>query len=247
MARLRDPETGCPWDLAQRFETIAPYTIEEAYEVADAIERGAMTELRDELGDLLFQVVFHARLAEEAGAFSFDDVVAAICDKLTRRHPHVFGEARIDTPEQQTAAWETLKAQERPAGSGVLAGIPLALPALVRSQKLGRRASRVGYDWPDMGGARDKLAEELGELDEAIAGQEPDAIEAEMGDVFFALVNVCRHLDIDPEAAARGANRRFQARFEHVERAVRDSGRPWESFSLEELEAFWVAAKAQGL
>jgi tetrapyrrole methylase family protein/MazG family protein/ATP diphosphatase len=247
MAQLRDPESGCPWDREQRFETIAPYTIEEAYEVADAIERGATTELKDELGDLLFQVVFHARLAEEAGAFSFDDVEQAICDKLTRRHPHVFGNVQVETAEAQTAAWETMKAQERPHGSSVLADIPLGLPALTRAAKLGRRASRVGYDWPDISGARHKVAEELAELDEAVAAVDPERIESEMGDVFFALVNVCRHLNVDPESVTRGANHRFQGRFEFIERAVRQSGRPWPSFSLEELEALWSEAKAQGL
>ncbi len=247
MARLRDPHDGCPWDREQAFATIAPYTIEEAYEVADAIERGAIAELKSELGDLLFQVVFHARLAEEIGAFAFDDVVEAICDKLTRRHPHVFGGAPVGSAAEQNAAWEALKAAERTAGSGVLADVPVALPALTRAAKLGRRAARVGYDWPELGGARAKLDEELAELDQAIAAGVAADIKAEMGDVIFALVNVCRHLQLDPESAARGANQRFQTRFEFVERAVRETGRPWSSFSLEELDAFWVAAKAQGL
>jgi len=247
MARLRDPETGCPWDREQAFATIAPYTIEEAYEVADAIERGAIDELKDELGDLLFQVVFHARLAEEIGAFAFDDIVEAICDKLTRRHPHVFAGASVGSATEQNVAWEALKAAERTPGSGVLADVPVALPALTRAAKLGRRAARVGYDWPELDGARDKLDEELAELDEAIASGSSAAIQAEMGDVIFAVVNVCRHLHVDPESAARGANQRFQTRFEFVEQAVRDTGRPWSSFSLDELESFWVAAKAQGL
>ncbi len=247
MARLRDPTSGCPWDRAQTFATIAPYTIEEAYEVADAIERNALDELRSELGDLLFQVVFHARLAEELGAFAFDDVVEAICDKLTRRHPHVFADASVGSAAEQNAAWESFKAAERPSGSGVLADVPVALPALTRAAKLGRRAARVGYDWPELGGARDKLDEELAELDQAIASGISADISAEMGDVIFALVNVCRHLHVDPESAARGANQRFQTRFEFVERAVRATGRPWSSFSLAELDAFWVAAKAQGL
>ena len=247
MAQLRDPGSGCPWDRAQRFETIAPYTIEEAYEVADAIERGAIDELKSELGDLLFQVVFHAQLASEIGAFSFDDVVEAICDKLTRRHPHVFGDANVASADEQADAWETLKAKERSDDDGVLGGIPLALPALTRGEKLGRRAARVGYEWPDISGARQKVSEEIDELDEAITEGQPERIEAEMGDVFFALVNVCRHLGIDPEVATRGANRRFQSRFEYVERAVNASGRQWASFSLAELEAFWVEAKAEGL
>ncbi len=247
MAHLRDPDSGCPWDRAQGFGTIAPYTIEEAYEVADAIERGAIDELKSELGDLLFQVVFHSQLASEIDAFSFDDVVEAICDKLTRRHPHVFGDAEVASADEQADAWEALKAKERSDDEGVLGGIPLALPALTRGEKLGRRAARVGYEWPDISGARQKVSEEIDELDEAIAEGEPERIEAEMGDVFFALVNVCRHLGIDPEVAARGANRRFQSRFEYVERAVNASGRQWESFSLDELEAFWVEAKAKGL
>jgi ATP diphosphatase len=247
MTQLRDPGSGCPWDRAQRFETIAPYTIEEAYEVADAIERGAIDELKSELGDLLFQVVFHAQLASEIGAFSFDDVVEAICDKLTRRHPHVFGDTSIASADEQADAWETLKAQERGDDEGVLGGIPLALPALTRGEKLGRRAARVGYEWPDISGAREKVSEEIDELDEAIAEGQPARIEAEMGDVFFALVNVCRHLGIDPEVATRGANRRFQTRFEYVERKVNASSRSWDSFSLAELETFWVEAKAQGL
>ena len=244
MAQLRNPASGCPWDLEQSFASIAPFTIEEAYEVADAIERDDMAHLKEELGDLLFQVVFHARLAEEAREFAFADVVEAIAEKLIRRHPHVFGGAKIATSEEQAAHWETLKAREKGAAAGVLSDVPVSLPALTRSAKLGRRASRVGYDWPDISGARAKLAEEIAELDEAIAGGQRAEIEAEMGDVFFALVNVCRHLELDPEAATRGANAKFERRFGGIERAVGASGRSWETFSLQELEAFWRDAKA---
>ena len=244
MARLRDPEKGCPWDLEQGFETIAPYTIEEAYEVADAIERGDLDHLKEELGDLLFQVVFHARLAEEAGQFDFAGVVEGIAEKLVRRHPHVFGDASIGTAEEQAASWEALKAQEKEPSAGLLDDVPVALPALTRSAKLGRRAARVGFDWPGMAGARAKLTEELAELDTAIADGRRGAIEAEMGDAFFALVNVCRHLDVDPEAATRAANAKFEHRFGSIERAVGASGRGWEAFTLEELEAFWQKAKA---
>jgi len=246
MAQLRAPRGGCPWDLEQSFETIAPYTIEEAYEVADAIERGSLPELKDELGDLLFQVVYHARLAEEQEAFAFDDVVEAICAKLVRRHPHVFGDAAIADARAQSAAWETLKAAEKPSDGGVLSDVPVGLPALTRSAKLGGRAARVGFDWPDLSGVRAKIAEELDELDEAIAAGARQAISAEIGDVFFALVNACRHLDIDPESSVRAANHRFQRRFESIERVVGESGRGWSDFRLEELEALWVAAKAAG-
>ena len=242
MARLRAPEGGCPWDLEQTFETIAPYTIEEAYEVAEAIEAGDMSELCEELGDLLLQVVFHARIAEEAGHFDFGDVVEAICSKMIRRHPHVFGDTPMPDARAQSAAWDEIKAREK-RRDGVLSDVPVALPALTRAAKLGRRASGAGFDWPDIRGARAKVSEELAELDEAIHSGERDAIEAEMGDMFFALVNMCRHLEIDPESCARGANRRFQARFEQLEQAVEESGRDWRSFELEELEAFWLAAK----
>jgi len=246
MAALRAPQTGCPWDREQTFETIAPYTIEEAYEVAEAVERGSLVDLKDELGDLLFQVVYHARLAEERAAFRFADVVAAICAKLTRRHPHVFGDASVADARAQSEAWERLKAAEQPASSGALAGVPLALPALTRAAKLGRRAARVGFDWPDVTGARAKIDEEIGELDEALGGGDRESIAAEIGDLLFAVVNVCRHLEIDPEATLRGANRRFEQRFGHVEQSVERSGRPWSDFDLAELDAFWADAKAAG-
>ena len=196
MAALRAPRTGCPWDREQTFETIAPYTVEEAYEVADAIERGSLADLKGELGDLLFQVVYHARLAEERAAFAFGDVVEAICEKLTRHHPHVFGDASVVDARAQSEAWETLKAAEQPDRSGALAGVPLALPALTRAAKLGRRAARVGFDWPDVAGARAKVDEEIRELDEALGDTDREAIAAEIGDVLFAVVNVCRHLEI---------------------------------------------------
>ena len=242
MVRLRAPDGGCPWDLEQTFETIAPYTIEEAYEVAEAIAHGDMQELEQELGDLLLQVVYHAQIAEEAGLFGFDDVVEAICAKMIRRHPHVFGDASVTDAKAQSVAWEEIKAQEKLGGS-VLADVPVGLPALTRAAKLGRRASRVGFDWPNVSGARCKVEEELTELDDAVRSGDQDAIEAEMGDIFFALVNVCRHLELDPETCTRGANRRFQARFEKLEQAVEASGRDWRSFELEELETFWVEAK----
>ena len=242
MAQLRSPQGGCPWDLEQTFETIAPYTIEEAYEVAEAIASGDMHELEQELGDLLLQVVYHARMAEEAGHFDFGDVVAAICAKMIRRHPHVFGDAQVTDAKAQSAAWDDIKEREKP-GAGVLSDVPVGLPALTRAAKLGRRASRVGYDWPDVEGARAKVGEELAELDEAMRSGDREAMESEMGDMFFALVNVCRHLELDPEACARVANRKFVARFEQLEQAVEASGRDWHSFDLEELEAFWAAAK----
>jgi tetrapyrrole methylase family protein/MazG family protein/ATP diphosphatase len=246
MARLRSSQGGCPWDLEQSFETIAPYTIEEAYEVAEAIERRNLADLKDELGDLLFQVVFHARLAQEMDAFDFSDVVEAICAKLVRRHPHVFGGATIADARAQSAAWEDIKEAEKPSRAGVLSDVPIGLPALTRSAKLGRRASRVGFDWPSFHGVREKIAEELGELDEAIEGGDGEAVNAEMGDVFFALVNACRHLEIDPEACVRAANHRFQQRFEWVERSVGASGKPWSDFGLDDLDALWVAAKKAG-
>ena len=242
MARLRAPDGGCPWDLEQTFETIAAYTIEEAYEVAEAIANGDMHELEQELGDLLLQVVYHARMAEEAGHFDFSHVVEAICEKMIRRHPHVFGDESMTDPKAQSVAWEQIKAQEK-RNQRVLGDVPIGLPALTRAVKLGRRAARVGFEWPNVEGARAKVSEELAELDEAVRSGDRAAIESEMGDMFFALVNVCRHLELDPEACARGANRRFQARFEQLELAVESSGREWRSFELEELEAFWLAAK----
>ena len=245
MARLRDPQRGCPWDLEQTFGTIAPYTIEEAYEVADAIEREDYPALRDELGDLLFQVVFHAQMAGESGAFAFDDVVAAICDKLERRHPHVFGDALIGSAAQQTVAWEEQKRQERErSGAGVLADVPLALPALTRANKLGKRAAQVGFEWPDVGGALDKLEEELGELRKEVgerAGQ--PAIADELGDVLFCVVNVCRYLQVDPETALRQANAKFERRFGYVEQRLREQGRRPGEATLQEMDRLWDEGK----
>jgi tetrapyrrole methylase family protein/MazG family protein/ATP diphosphatase len=247
MARLRDPKRGCPWDLEQTSRTIAPYTIEEAYEVADAIERDDSDALRDELGDLLFQVVFHSQMASERGGFAFDDVVAAICDKLERRHPHVFGAARIESARAQTVAWEEQKRLERErAGAGVLEDVPMALPALTRANKLGKRAAQVGFEWPDVAGALDKLDEEIGELRQEVAARADEAeITNELGDVLFCVVNVCRYLGIDPESALRGANAKFERRFGYVERRLREQGRSPDTATLEEMDKLWDEGKAQ--
>jgi ATP diphosphatase len=245
MARLRDPQRGCPWDLEQTFSTIAPYTIEEAYEVADAIERKDVSALRQELGDLLFQVVFHSQMAREQGAFAFDDVVAAICDKMERRHPHVFGDARIDSAAAQTVAWEEQKRLERErSGASILADVPLALPALTRANKLGKRAAQVGFEWPDVKGALDKLDEELGELRQELAEQAgPAEIADELGDVLFCVVNVCRYLGVDPETALRGANAKFERRFGYVEQRLREQGRGAREATLEEMDRLWDEGK----
>ncbi len=249
MVRLRDPVAGCPWDLQQDFRSIAPHTLEEAYEVADAIERGDLQALRDELGDLLFQVAFHAQLASERGAFAFDDVVDAICDKLTRRHPHVFGGVPVAGAAEQSRVWETLKAEERKAlgqGNGALAGIPMALPALSRARKLGRRAADAGFDWPDASGPRAKIDEELAELDRVIdEGSNAGRLEAELGDLLFSVVNLARHLDIDPEAALRRANVRFERRYAHLEQALAARGIDPGTAGHEVLDQLWVAAKAE--
>src|SRR5881394_429369 len=221
MARLRDPERGCPWDREQDFKTIAPYTIEEAYEVADAIERGDIVALKDELGDLLLQVVFHARMAEEAGHFAFDGVAAAIADKMVRRHPHVFGDVEIASVAAQNEAWEAHKAAERDARGGaqsVVDGVALALPALLRAAKVSRRAARIGFDWPDARAVIPKLAEEIAELEaELDQGADPAVVEEEMGDLLFAAANLARKLDIEPETALREATAKFERRFRRVE------------------------------
>ena len=237
MARLRDPDTGCPWDVAQSFATIAPYTIEEAYEVADAIARGDMADLKDELGDLLLQVVFHARIAEEAGHFGLDDVVAAISDKMVRRHPHVFGD---DPRESGHAQWEAIKAVERGQKDdpSALAGVALALPALLRAEKLQKRAARTGFDWPDASGARAKIDEELAEIEQAT---DADALEDEIGDLLFACVNWSRHLGVDPETALRRASAKFEARFRGMEAMAGDA---FAGLSLDEKEALWQQVKA---
>ncbi len=234
MARLRDPETGCPWDVEQDFRTIAPYTIEEAYEVADAIERDDMTALRDELGDLQLQVVFHARMAEEAGAFDLKDVLASISAKMIRRHPHVFGDGA-------SPGWEEIKAAERAGASedgSALAGVAFALPALLRAEKLQKRAARTGFDWPDQSGAREKVVEEIDEVDRATSAEHRFE---EMGDLLFALVNWARKCGIDPEAALRAANAKFEKRF----RAMEDmAGDRFAGLTLDEKEELWVRAKA---
>jgi len=247
MERLRDPARGCPWDLEQDFRTIAPHTIEEAYEVADAIERDDLPALRDELGDLLFQVVFHARLAREQGAFGFDEVVDAICDKLTRRHPHVFGDAGVAGAAEQTRAWERMKREERAArgADGALADVPVALPALTRAHKLGARAADAGFDWPDAAGPRAKIDQELTELDRAMQASAAAAREAELGDLLFSVANLARHLAVDPEAALRLANDRFARRYRHVERELERLGEPAAHATPELLDRLWEAAKAE--
>lgn len=246
MARLRDPDGGCPWDLEQSFATIAPYTVEEAYEVADAIERNDLSDLKDELGDLLLQVVFHARMAEEQGAFAFDDVVDAISDKMVRRHPHVFGNARFADVKEQSAAWEDIKAGERAAkgrNASLLDEVPVGLPALTRAVKLTKRAGRVGFDWPDPPAVMEKLHEEVAELEVEIASGDRDKAMEELGDLLFVCANLARKLDVDPEAALRGANAKFSRRFGHIERALAAQGRSPDQSSLEEMEALWVDAK----
>lgn len=247
MDRLRDPERGCPWDLEQDFRSIAPHTIEEAYEVADAIEHGELPALKDELGDLLFQVVFHARLASERGAFAFGDVVDAICDKLIRRHPHVFGDAVVATAAEQTRAWERMKLAERSARGerGALDDVPVGLPALTRARKLGSRAADAGFDWPDAAGPRAKVDEELAELDLAAQQPDPQSREAELGDLLFSVVNLARHLRIDPETALRRANDRFVRRFRHVESELQGLGQPASDAPAELLDRLWAAAKAR--
>ena len=231
MARLRDPETGCEWDRVQTFDTIAPYTIEEAYEVADAIRRGDLAALKDELGDLQLQIVYHARMAEEAGAFALADVLDAIAAKMIRRHPHIFGDAAA------SPGWEALKAAERSAEASAIDGVALALPALKRADKIQRRAARVGFDWPDSGGPRAKIDEELAEIDAADSDAERAA---EVGDLLFAAVNYARHLGVEPEGALRDATARFEQRFRKVEELA---DKPLNQMNIEELEALWQRAK----
>ncbi len=249
MAALRTPGTGCPWDLEQDFRSIAPYTIEEAYEVAEAIELGDLGELRDELGDLLLQVVFHSRMAQEQGAFAFPDVVAAICDKLVRRHPHVFGDGGASTPEGVTAQWSEIKAAEKaakgaPAPASLLDGVPLALPALTRAVKLQQKASKVGFDWNDAAHVMGKIREETEEVAaELTACVDPKALEEEIGDLLFVVSNLARHARVDPEQALRGANAKFERRFHHIERRLAEMGSSAEAATLDEMEALWVEAK----
>ncbi|PPD45414.1 MAG: nucleoside triphosphate pyrophosphohydrolase [Methylocystis sp.] len=250
MATLRTPGTGCPWDLDQDFRSIAPYTIEEAYEVADAVESGDLGELKDELGDLLLQVVFHARMAQELDAFAFPDVVDAICDKLVRRHPHVFGDAAALTPGAVTMQWSEIKAAERaakgaPAPESLLDGVPLALPALTRAVKLQQKASRVGFDWNNAAQVLGKIREETDEVAEELSRPDidPRSLEAEIGDLLFVVSNLARHAKVDPEQALRGANAKFQRRFHHIERRLAELGSSPEAASLDEMEALWVEAK----
>ena len=245
MATLRDPQSGCPWDIAQTFASIAPYTLEEAHEVADAIDRQAWEELKGELGDLLLQTVFHAQMAAEAGHFTFADVVTAISDKMVTRHPHIFGtESRDKTAEQQTRDWEALKAAER-GNARTLDGIALALPALTRAVKLQNRAARVGFDWPSTAEVLDKLVEETREVVEARDTLTPQALEEEIGDLFFVMANLARHLKIDPEAALRAANRKFTRRFARIEDWLAEAGRKPADSTLEEMDALWNRAKAE--
>ena len=246
MRALRDRKHGCAWDIEQSFETIAPYTIEEAYEVADAIERDDMTALREELGDLLFQVIFHSRMAEEAGAFTFDDVALTLVDKMIRRHPHVFIAPDGRDAASQTAAWEALKARERAQKAEItslLDDVPLALPALLRAEKLQKRAARVGFDWPDADRVFDKLDEEARELREAVAEADDEHIAEELGDLLFVIANLGRKLGVDSENALRGANAKFERRFRYIESELAIAGRDLIDVSLDEMEALWTAAK----
>jgi len=252
MAALRTPKTGCPWDLEQNFATIAPYTLEEAYEVADAIARDDLTDLKEELGDLLLQVVFHARMAEELGAFDFGDVVEVLTAKLIRRHPHVFGDEGPQTPHAVEGLWERIKAQEKqkkatrggaePAGA--LAGVPIALPALTRALKLQTKASAVGFDWNDPRAVLHKIREEADEIEAALDGNAADAA-GEVGDLLFAAVNLARHLRADPEAVLRGTNQKFERRFAAIEHALAAKGKKPQDATLAEMDALWDAAKAR--
>jgi ATP diphosphatase len=257
MAALRTPETGCPWDLEQDFGSIAPYTVEEAYEVADAIARGDFADLRDELGDLLLQVVFHARMAQEQGRFDFGGVVEAITAKLIRRHPHVFGEAQNLPPDAVKRLWGEIKAQEKAERraqratqglaeephDGVLGGVPVAMPALVRAVKLQAKASSVGFDWNDARAVLDKLREELGEIEDALDAGDQEGVRDEVGDMLFALANLARHLDVDPERALAGTNAKFQRRFAAIEAGLAAVGKTPAQAALDEMEALWMAAK----
>ena len=261
MAALRDPQTGCPWDIVQDFESIKPYTIEEAYEVADAIERKDFDDLCDELGDLLLQVVFHARMAEEAGHFAFGDVVEAITAKMIRRHPHVFAVSDADNPDAVKKQWAEIKAEEKAARAarrkergldadepkGLLDGVPRALPGLTEALKLQEAAGRVGFDWGAVGPVLDKIEEEIGELREAIAAENQAEVAGELGDVIFALANLGRHLKTDPENALRGTNTKFRNRFAHVERRLAETGKTPEQSDLEEMDGLWDEAKSLGI
>lgn len=262
MRALRTPVTGCPWDLEQRFETIAPYTIEEAYEVADAIARGDMADLKEELGDLLLQVVYHSQLATEDQAFTFADVVLGITTKMIRRHPHVFGDEAARSAGMAKGFWERIKAEEKaekaaerarlsvaggaPSRAGLLADVPVGLPGMTRAIKLQEKAARVGFDWPGIGPVVDKLEEEVAELKEALAapGQDAAAIAEELGDLLFVAANLARHLNVDPEAAVRAANDKFARRFRHIEARLAEDGRAPADSTLEEMDRLWDEAKA---
>jgi ATP diphosphatase len=257
MAALRTPGTGCPWDLEQDFSTIAPYTLEEAYEVADAIARGDLGDLRDELGDLLLQVVFHARMAQEQGAFEFGDVVQAVTEKLIRRHPHVFGDLQGKTADEVKGLWDDIKAQEKadqkasraargdaPEDTGALAGVPVGMTALTRALKLQAKAGKVGFDWNDPMAVLSKIREECDEIEAEIAAGDRGKAAAEIGDLLFAVVNLARHLDVDPEAALRGCNQKFVRRFAAIERALAAEGKRPQDATLAEMDALWDAAKA---
>jgi nucleoside triphosphate diphosphatase len=252
MAALRTPKTGCPWDLEQTFSTIAPYTLEEAYEVADAIARGNLADLEEELGDLLLQVVFHARMAQEQGAFDFGNVVQAITEKLVRRHPHVFGDERSHTPQAVEGLWERIKAEEKAArgkndkDASALAGVPVGLPALTRALKLQQKAGKVGFDWNDPRAVLHKIREEADEIEAALDASEADTLEAaaEVGDLLFAAVNLARHLRADPEAVLRQTNQKFERRFAAIERALAAKGKAPQDATLAEMDALWDEAKA---
>jgi tetrapyrrole methylase family protein/MazG family protein/ATP diphosphatase len=248
MARLRDQKSGCPWDIEQTFATIAPYTIEEAYEVADAIERGDLKDLEEELGDLLLQVVYHAQMAREAGAFDFADVAQAISDKMVRRHPHVFGEDEVRNSADQTLRWEAIKAQERSAKdsrASALDGVPVGLPALTRAAKLTRRAARVGFDWPSCAEVIAKLREELGELEVEIDAGDQQKAREELGDLLFVCANLARKLDVEPEDALRAANAKFIRRFSYIEARLAEDGRTPAQSDLPEMDRLWDEAKAR--
>lgn len=251
MAALRDPDSGCPWDLKQTYATIVPYTLEEAYEVADAIERGDMAELREELGDLLFQVVFYSQIASEEGHFDFEQVAAGICEKMLRRHPHVFDDAQFDSEEELHHAWEQTKAVERAAkqdqvDDSRMAGVARGLPALMRAYKLQKRAADVGFDWPDVSGAFDKTREEIVEVEEALAHGDSQHLEEELGDLMFAMVNIVRLLGFKAEHSVRRANDKFERRFRRMERLLADEGhKDLKQLDLEVMEAAWEAVKRE--
>lgn len=252
MSALRDPETGCPWDVEQDFATIAPYTIEEAYEVADAIQRGNLDDLCEELGDLLLQVIYHSQMASEAGAFTLDDVIAGISAKMVRRHPHVFGDEKTRKAGVAKGFWEKIKASEKEARgasepASVLDDVPRPLPALTRAEKLQKRAARTGFDWPDPSGPLAKVSEELGELEEALNSTDRQQASDEFGDLLFSMVNLARHHGIDPEEALRQANAKFTGRFQHVEARLAQQERSLEGASLDEMDALWDEAKSQNL